>query len=480
MGPETENVSQPPPQNEKMNWSWSWLVEPSRAIHDPENCQRARLQSTLLLVLFILLAAGLTAVTIQRTQNGEGNTNIFVITTVSILFAYGLSRTRYYYAAGILALLASSFLPFGEILAYHQYGNVGITLMWLILPMLLGTVLLRLRDQMLLVGIDVLGLMLLALTGPQSAYYSLMVIGGLILSTSGLLIVIEIYRRRLECNRQSELLKSNQELESIRKSLRDEVAERTRNAEEAQAQAEAATRTLEAQMWQVSGLAELAKVMRGVQTIPTLAASIMQLVCSHAEIPVGALFISEGDVLFLAGSYAYPFPTTPSPRFRIGSGLVGEAARDRQAISLRDIPEHYLPITSGLGEETPAQILAIPCIYQEQVVGVMELASLEPFTPAQIQFLTSATESIASALQTAQIRYRVDALLVETQQQAEELRTQEEAQRKTNFELDQREAELQLIEQQLTEQQSKLDAMTTHYKESTEVVQNKKVVSDDV
>jgi hypothetical protein len=144
---------------------------------------------------------------------------------------------------------------------------------------------------------------------------------------------------------------------------------------------------------------------------------------------------------------------------------VGEAARDQQVITLRDIPENYLPITSGLGEVTPAQIVAVPCTYQDRVVGVMELASMEPFTTAQIQFLTSAMESIANSLNTAKIRARIDELLIETQQQTEELQAQEEELRRGNIELDQREVILLHKEQQLQKLQSKLEAMTAEMKD---------------
>jgi len=450
MGPDTENVSQPSRQNFK--GIMLWLGEPSKAIHDAESHQQARLLSALLLALLILLSVGLVANTIWRTLSGEESAYVFAIATFFILLAYALSRTRYYYAAGILALLTLSFFPFGQLLAYRHYENVGTTLMWLILPLLLR---------------------------PQSAFYPLLVTAALILTSSGIFIVLEIYRRRIENDQQSELVKSNRELEMIRASLEDQVAERTRNAEEARAEIEVANRALEWQMWQVSGLAELAKTMRGVQTIPSLATSIIKQVCRYAEIPVGALFITEGDELRLTASYGYPFPTNPSPRFKFGSGLVGEAARNRQVITLRYIPDNYLPITSGLGEMTPAQILAAPCTYQEQVVGVMELASLEPLTASQIQFLTSAMESIASALNTAQIRGKIDTLLIETQQQAEELQAQEEEQRKVYLELDRREADLQHIEQRLQEQQTRLDAMTAELKKNTAVSLDKMGASDD-
>lgn len=477
MGPDSENVSQPSPSNSK--GFMFWLVESPKAIHGAENRQQARLLSALLLALLALLTAGLVATSIQRALEGKESAYILASTTLLILFTYGLSRTRYNYNAGALALLTLSLYPFGEILVSRLYDNVLPTLIWLILPILLGTLLLRLCDQVLLAVIDVFGLAILAVIGPQIAYRHLLITAGLVLSTSVTLIVLAIYQQRMESNQQSELLNSNQSLEAIRTDLENQVAECTRSVEDSRLEAEAAHRALEAQTWQISGLTELDKMMHGVQTIPSLASSIMKQVCRYADIPVGALFITDGDALRLMGCYAYPFPTSPTPRFKLGSGLVGEAARERQVISMRDIPDNYLPITSGLGEATPAQILAVPCIYQEQVVGVMELASLEPFSIAQIQFITASMEFIASALHTAQIRTRIDALLIETQHRTDELLIQKEEQQQINLALDRRETDLQRREKRLLEQQIKLDAMTAESKGKGAAMQGKMEAPDD-
>ena len=477
MEPAMDIISQPSLRNS--TGLWFRLVEPSIAVRNSENRRQARFISGLILVLIVFQSIGLISTAIQRATEGAGDGYVFAMACLLQLISYVLSRTRYYYIAGILALLTSSLLPFGEAFLYRRYENFAVTLMWLILPLIPATFLFRFYDLILLVVIDIIGLVVLSVIGPQSVHYVLLLIGSMVFTTSGILFTLEIYRRRIEKERQSELVKSNQELETIRSSLEDQVAERTRSAEEAKAKVEEVNRALEMQMWQVSGLAELATVMRGLQNIEDLASSIIRQVCRYTEIPVGALFIAESDELYLAGSYAYPFVKNPNPRFRFGSGLVGEAALDQQVITLRDIPEHYLPITSGLGEVPPAQIVAVPCLYENHVVGVMELASMEPFTTAQTQFLTSAMESIASALNTAQIRGAIDELLIETQQQAEELRAQEEEQLRGSIELDQREAALRHKEQQLQEQRSKLEAIATEMKGYNAASQGKVEASDD-
>lgn len=451
---------------------WEWLIAPSATVLGEENRQQARLLSTLLLVLFVLLSIGLTVLSYQHARENHKFDYIFALTTGLMLLFYIVSRTRYYYRAGILAVLTLTFFPLVEIIVYRLYDNVLPTLVWLILPLLISPVQFRLRNQALLALLDVIGITFLGIISSHADSAMLVLSAGLVVTTSGLLIVIEIYRRSLESERQSELLKNNQELEMIRASLEGQVAERTRSTEAARVEAETANDALEIQMWQVVGLAELARVIREVKTLPSLSSSLIKQVCQYANITVGALFLADGDALYLAGSYAYPFPTNPSPRFTLGSGLVGEAARKRQIITLRDIPDNYLPITSGLGETTPAQIIAVPCIYQEEVVGVMELASLHPFTPEQIQYISSTVESIASALHSAHNQTRVNAILAKTLQQAEVLQAQKEEQHRIAVELDQREEALRYKEQQLQLQKTKLDTLTAGITQTNTEVQD--------
>ncbi|MDF1512424.1 MAG: GAF domain-containing protein [Anaerolineae bacterium] len=422
-----------------------WLFSPLPSLSGEEQHQQARLSSTLFLVISILLSIGLVVSTIWPEPGGYELPYVFAVATLCMLVAYGLSRTRYY-SASLLALLTLSIFPFGELAAYRRFENAVTILMWLILPLILSTVLLKLRDQILLALIDVAGILILTFIGPQSIQRQLLLVSALLLSAFSLLAVLYKYRRRLELEREFALINTNQELQAVRASLEAQVAERTRSAEEARAEAEAANQALETQMWQTIGQAALTKVIRDVQTIPDLSADIVRKVCQYADIAVGALFLTEGETLRLVGSYAYPFITDPSPRYQIGSGLVGEAAHDKQTMSLRDIPENYLPVTSGLGEIAPAQILAVPCLYQNQVVGVLELASLVPFSNMQIQFITTAAEMIASACYSTRNQ---------TQQQANDLQREKEELLLARADLTRREDTLLRKEQAFQAQQQR-------------------------
>ncbi|MCK6477142.1 MAG: GAF domain-containing protein, partial [Phycisphaerales bacterium] len=85
---------------------------------------------------------------------------------------------------------------------------------------------------------------------------------------------------------------------------------------------------------------------------------------------------------------------------RVGSGLVGQCARERQRILLTEVPPAYTRIHSSLGAATPANIVVLPVLFEGETKAVIELASLHPFTPTHLTFLEQLTQSIGVVLNT--------------------------------------------------------------------------------
>jgi GAF domain-containing protein len=237
--------------------------------------------------------------------------------------------------------------------------------------------------------------------------------------------------------RQNELslAASNQELQGIRASLENQVIERTARVEAARQEAEVARRTLETQMWQVSGQAKLSETLRGEQTIETLSLNIVSFLCCYLELPAGALFVRQGNILQFQGGYAYMPDDPATTRFAIGEGLVGQVALEKQTLIFDSLLAKQLIIPSALGNIVPQALLLLPLVYNSEVVGVLELGALQPFAQEQINFLEQSAESMAIAFHTTQTRMRFAELLEETQRQAEELQAQEEELRAANEEL---------------------------------------------
>jgi methyl-accepting chemotaxis protein len=153
----------------------------------------------------------------------------------------------------------------------------------------------------------------------------------------------------------------------------------------------------------------------------------------------GGLFLHDdengAEYLELISCYAYERKKFLNKRVRVGEGLLGQCFLEKEQVYMTKVPDEYTHITSGLGGSTPGSVLLMPLMTNESIVGVMELASFKPFTEAQIEFIKTAAENIASSIVSSRTTERVKRLLQaqeeEMRQNMEELQaTQEEMSRK--------------------------------------------------
>jgi len=248
-----------------------------------------------------------------------------------------------------------------------------------------------------------------------------------------------------------------EEAQRVSESARETAEVARKTAEIAQREVEAANRALEAQIWHTNGQTQLNNRMRGEQAVAPLAANVIEQLCEYLHLQTGVLYVREDDILRPVGGYALPRRDGPLPHFKVGEGLVGQAVQSRKPLILTDIPPDYGAIASGLGSAPPRAIVIMPFLYEDQAVGVVELGTFTEFNAEQTRFLQIALESIAIAFNTAQARDRINELLSQTRQQAEELQAQGEALRVANEELESQTESLRVSEARLREQQTELE-----------------------
>ncbi|MFP3968882.1 HAMP domain-containing protein [Actinomadura fulvescens] len=216
------------------------------------------------------------------------------------------------------------------------------------------------------------------------------------------------------------------------------------------------TRANEEQDWLKTNLARMSGLMQGHRDLAVVADLIMDELTPLVAAQVGAFYLAEdgddGIELHLIGSYGYPADGDPAAparptRFGLGRSLVGQAARSRQAIAVDEVPPGYVTVSSGLGHSAPTSLIVLPIVVEGQVLGVMELASVTPFTQVQRDFLEQLMENIGVNVNTIVANARTDELLAESQRLAAELQArsgelqvrQEELQR-SNAELEEKAA----------------------------------------
>jgi signal transduction histidine kinase/HAMP domain-containing protein/CheY-like chemotaxis protein len=200
------------------------------------------------------------------------------------------------------------------------------------------------------------------------------------------------------------------------------------------------------QDWLKTNLARLAGMMQGHRDLTVVAELIMDELTPLVGAQHGTFFLTETvddeTRLRLIAGYGLRADKEAPRQYRLGQSLIGQAAKSKRSIVVSDIPEGYVKISSGIGEAAPANLAVLPILFQDQVLGVVELASFTDFSPVQTDFLEQLTETLGVNVNTIVANSRTDALLDESQRLAAELQAR-------SVELQARQEELQRSNEEL-------------------------------
>jgi methyl-accepting chemotaxis protein len=216
--------------------------------------------------------------------------------------------------------------------------------------------------------------------------------------------------------------------------------------------------------WVTSGLAGLSEILReNWGNMEDFSFNILQSMIKYVGANQGGLFIINNDkpeepYIEQIATYAYDRKKILQKKLNLNAGLIGRCIKEKTTIHLRDIPENYIIITSGLGYSTPRNILLIPLVFNKEVFGVIEIASFETFAPHHIQFMERIAETIASAVSNMKISLKTGELLEESNKKSEELAVQEREMRESVSQLQAAQAESKYRE---AEMNGIIDALTS-------------------
>ena len=228
--------------------------------------------------------------------------------------------------------------------------------------------------------------------------------------------------------------------------------------------------------WHQTGVAGLNNRMVGEKDVNTLTGHIIEFLTEYTSSQVGVLYLAGPDnTLVITGSFAF----TPAGNRRVipvGQGLAGQCAASAKTMLLKDVSPDNITISYAAGEIRPVNIVAVPILYEGHVKGVMELASLVPYTHNDLTFLEAVGHNVGIALTTAENRRRMQELLEETQAQSEELQVQHGELENINTELEAQAQKLQASEEELRVQQEELQQANQELEERSRLLEDRNQV----
>jgi signal transduction histidine kinase/CHASE3 domain sensor protein len=197
--------------------------------------------------------------------------------------------------------------------------------------------------------------------------------------------------------------------------------------------------------WFKNGKNELNTIGRGDKSTAEFTEQTLAFLAGYLGAGVGVFYVFDEKEAALTIAAGYAFSGQLNGKISLGEGLAGQAALERKMICMSSAPSDYLRISSGLGESEPANIVVLPLLHNNTLVGLLELGSFAAFREDDLTLLNQIMETLAIALSINISRQLVNELLEQTQAQSEELRVQQEELQQTNEELEER---AQMLEQQ--------------------------------
>ena len=256
---------------------------------------------------------------------------------------------------------------------------------------------------------------------------------------------------------------------SISVEAQGEVAELKDNINQMIANLRDTTTRNQEQDWLKTNLARISGLMQGQRDLATVSQLIMSELTPTVTAQHGAFFLlsnvddASDPELRLIASYGYERRRDVPKSFALGESLVGQAALERKTIRIDDAPGDYIRVSSGLGSTSAASILIMPVLFEDQLLGVIELAWLRAPSEVNRNFLEQLMDLLGVVLNTIIANMRTEELLEQSQSLNSELEQQAQLLEERNLDIERKNREIEQARVGLEEKADQL-SQSSRYK----------------
>ena len=195
------------------------------------------------------------------------------------------------------------------------------------------------------------------------------------------------------------------------------------------------------QDWLKTNLARFTGMLQGQRELTTVGKLLLSELAPLVDAHQGTVYHLDGQDgqngagLARLSGYAQVGQARLAERLALGEGLVGQCALEQKRILLTDVSPDFIRIGSSLGEARRVNVVVLPVLFENQTKAVIELASLQPFTAVNLNFLDQLAQNIGAVINTIEATMRTEGLLTQSQQLTAELQSRQSELQQTNEEL---------------------------------------------
>lgn len=208
--------------------------------------------------------------------------------------------------------------------------------------------------------------------------------------------------------------------------------------------------------WMLTGVNDMNDSLQGVNNRDELVRKCLHTLTGFAGFAAGAFYCYDEVYRDLRLYASVSMPSSIPGAVPLNEGFLGTAVSGKDILVIREVPASYWQLSSASGQAQPGSLVMVPIWTENELLGVIELASFREITSMQVKLLEVLSKDIAVAVNAANAHEKVLHLLQQVQEQREILISQQEELRQSNEELSRQSEVLQASEEELKVQEEEL------------------------
>ncbi len=227
------------------------------------------------------------------------------------------------------------------------------------------------------------------------------------------------------------------------------------------------------QNWLKDGLNKLSAELSGDQSLEQITSRAINCISRYLEAGRGVIYLDneEKKTLYLVNSYAFTERDALSNFYEYGKGVVGQVALEKKPILLRTVPKDEAPVKTGTLSMLPVNTYTYPLLYEDNLMGVVELATVRQFSDIQTAYLDQSNQIIASGIFSAIQRTKIEELLTNSQIAQREAEEKTIMVQEANARLEEQQQQIQQQSEELQQSNSQLEEQQQQLQQQTEELQ---------